>query len=269
MTSPATFVAYIDESGDEGFDFRGGAPHWFVLGAVVLRRRDELSQVKLIDHVRDDINEHRQPEHRIPDKKPLHFRDLKHEQRKLYAARIAEADLRAMSVLIHKCDLTSHETFRAESRLYFYAARLLIERISWYCRDHKRKADPGDGSVDLVFSNRGHMDYKALRNYMDYLEQNRAALDYRAAPGVVNAWQVSVYSPGRHMGLQLADAVASSYYHAVEENHYGFTEDSYARLLLPCAYRYRKALWGYGIKIMPRESEEKRRNGLILSGWEP
>ena len=69
------------------------------------------------------------------------------------------------------------------------------------------------------------------------------------------------------MGLQIADAVASSYYFAVEKSCYGFTEESYAKLLLPRAYRHDGQLWGYGIKMAPRETEERRRAGEILPGW--
>jgi len=207
----STFIAYIDESGDEGFVPDSGASVWFVLGAIVVRRASELAVVKLIDEVRQGINLRRQPQHRIPDKKPLHFRDLGHEQRKFYASHISQADLHTVSVLINKQAIVAPENFIEQTRPYFYAVRLLIERLSWYCRDHIRKEDIGDGSV--------------------------------------------------------ADAVASSYFFAIETNRYGFTEDSYAKLLLPRAYRHQGQLWGYGIKIMPRETEEKRRDGTLLIGW--
>jgi len=263
-----SFVAYVDESGDEGFKFAAGSSEWFVLSAVVIRAADDLAQVRLVDDVRDRLNQARKPEHRIPPRKPLHFRDLRHEQRKFYAARVAQADLRTVTVMIHKPDLTSPEKFREETRLYFYAVRLLVERISWYCRDHGRRDDPGDGSVRLVFSNRATLDYEALRGYLTHLDANRAALNYGAAQGVIRVEQVETHTHGRRMGLQVADAVASSYYFAVWENGYGFTEDAYARILLPRAYRGDKKLWGYGVKIIPRESEEKRRQGLFLPGWE-
>lgn len=157
--------------------------------------------------------------------------------------------------------------FIGQSRLYFYAVRLLVERISWYCRDHQRKDDPGDGSVELVFSNRSSMDYGALKEYLKYLEDNAIALNYRVTVGIIRPEQLLTFTSGKRMGLQLADAVASSHFYAVETNQYGFFEDSYARLLLPRAYRYQGQLWGYGIKVMPRETEEKRRAGIILEGW--
>lgn len=269
MTSRGpTFIAYIDESGDEGFRFGEGSSDWFVLAAVILRRSTDREMLKLIDEVRDRINEHRKPEHRMPPKKPLHFRNLKHEPRKYFVGQLGQADLRTACVMIHKPALTSPENFNTKSRLYFYMVRMLVERISWYCRDNRRKDNDGDGSVRLVFSNRASLDYEALRDYLKYLENNRIALDYRADVKVIRPDEMETYTHGRRVGLQLADAVASSFFYAVEPNAFGQTEDGYARLLLTRAYRHNRRLWGYGVKLMPREAEEARRKGLILRDLE-
>jgi hypothetical protein len=110
------------------------------------------------------------------------------------------------------------------------------------------------------------MDYEALRHYLEHLDVNHVALNYRAAPDIVHAEAIETYTPGRRMGLQIADAVASSYFYAVERSSYGMTEESYARLLLRVAYRHQTQLWGYGVKIMPKEAEEERRKGTLFPG---
>jgi hypothetical protein len=69
------------------------------------------------------------------------------------------------------------------------------------------------------------------------------------------------------MGLQIADAIASSMYFAVEPSNLGFTEGAYGRLLLPGIYRREGQLWGYGLNVFPSETEEKRRMGEILREW--
>ena len=107
MTSAATFVAYIDEAGDEGFKFDKGSSEWFVLGAVILRRASEMPEIKLIDDVRTRLNRGRPADRQFPAKKALHFRDLQHDVRKYYAARIAMASLTTAVVLIKKRDLLS------------------------------------------------------------------------------------------------------------------------------------------------------------------
>src|SRR3546814_4069701 len=50
-------------------------------------------------------------------------------------------------------------------RLYFYLTRYLLERVSWLCRDHRR-ANEGDGTAEVIFSNRSYMSYDAMRTYL-------------------------------------------------------------------------------------------------------
>jgi len=73
---PASFVAYVDESGDEGFVFNAdgsGSSRWFVLSAAVIRQTNDLDMVKCLKEVRTVLQ-------KAP-KTPLHLVDLKHEQR--------------------------------------------------------------------------------------------------------------------------------------------------------------------------------------------
>jgi len=50
--------------------------------------------------------------------------------------------------------------FRERYRLYFYAVGYLVERISWLARGKHNPAKwGGDGTVELVFSNRQGMSY--------------------------------------------------------------------------------------------------------------
>lgn len=49
-----TFIAYVDESGDEGFSFGRGSSDWFVLAAVITKQNNDLETVKLVDRVREN-----------------------------------------------------------------------------------------------------------------------------------------------------------------------------------------------------------------------
>jgi hypothetical protein len=57
------------------------------------------------------------------------------------------------------------------------------------------------------------------------------------------------------MGLQIADAVAGSFFYAVEPSKYGYTEHRYVKLLKPIVYHWHGKYLGYGIKSWPREAE--------------
>jgi len=241
----STFVVYVDEAGDEGFLFEKGSSHWFVLSGVIIRKAIDVQVVKLVDSVRARIGR--------PEKKPLHFSHLKHEKRIPYIDAIASAALRAVSILIHKPSLKEPEAFQERHRLYSYAVRYLLERVSWYCRDHRTAHDAGDGSAEVVFSNRAAVSYEEIGKYLMRLERLTGARDIRIDWSVIKRTQIKTYSSGKRMGLQIADAVASGFYYAVQPSPLGFTEDRYARMLKPVVYQRRGRYLGYGVKFWPRE----------------
>lgn len=244
---PDTFKVYIDESGDEGLSFRVGSSEWFVISAVVVRTSIEMETVKLVDDVRVLLNK--------PPKKPLHFRDLKHHHRVPFVERIASADLRAISILVHKPSLLEPEKFRERYRLYFYSVRYLLERVSWYCRDHAGPKDSsgGNGAAQLIFSNRSGMSYAELCEYLRLLKAGAPHNGVTIHWPSIDPANVIALSSGKRMGLQLADAVASSFFYAVETNQYGNTEDKYVKILHPVVYRYGPKYLGYGVKLWPKE----------------
>jgi len=247
VSSRASFVVYVDESGDEGFSFDRGSSEWFVLSAVVTRKANDLETVKLVDAVRARLNR--------PPRLPLHFRKLRHEHRLPFIEEIAKARLRTISVLVHKPSLGEPEKFDQRYRLYFYSVRYLLERASWLCRDHRKANDPGDGSADIVFSNRSGMSYEEMKDYLDRLRDTSEARGVTIYWDAIRVDQISAHTPGKRMGLQIADAVATGTYYAVQRTQYGHTEDRYIRMLKPVVYHRQGRYLGYGIKFWPREAD--------------
>ena len=77
------FVTYVDESGDEEFVFNSdgsGSSRWFVLSAVVTLRSNDLQMVNCLQETRRLLG-------KAP-KTPLHFADMKHDQRIPYIRRV-------------------------------------------------------------------------------------------------------------------------------------------------------------------------------------
>lgn len=235
------FVAYIDESGDEGFTFRedgSGSSRWLVLSALVMRRANDPKVVEVAREARELL--------RKPPRFPLHFRDLKHEQRVALARLIGQMSSRTVSVLIHKPSIPDQEHFQQEAySLYRYASRLLLERVSWLCRDHRRDA----GEVELIFSNRSAMSYDDLCAYLRQLRQDSERRDIRIEWPLINLDKVRAVNHDQLAGLQLADAVATSVFYAVTPNIYGDIEDRYFRLIAPTIYRHERRADGYGLKF--------------------
>lgn len=240
----ATYVVYVDESGDEGFAFNTGSSEWFVLSAVITLRTTDLATVKLVDEVRSILE--------WPPKKPLHFRKLKHHQRVPFINLIASAHLKTISILVHKPSIKDPSRFQERYRLYFYAARLLFERVSWYCRDLTPPPAEGDGSAEIIFSNRAGMSYRELCDYIDHLKANSEQFSVAIDWAVIDSTKIVAFTPGRQMGLQIADAVASGLFYAVERR-YGYTEERYVCMLKPAIYNRRSNYISYGLKFWPPE----------------
>lgn len=242
----ASFTAFIDESGDEGFKFlpnERGSSRWLVLSAVIFRNTNALAPVRILKDARELLG--KEPKY------ALHFRELKHEQRVAFTGIIDKEKFLTVSVLSYKPDIPDPESFQREKNLlYKYLTRLLVERISWAARDHHR-AGEGDGTVDLVFSDRAAMSYEDLRGYIDLLrQQTTMGADIRIHWPAIETAQIRAVGHTKMAGLQVADAVASGVFYAVNLNQYGHAEPAYLHMLSRHIYRFRGRALGNGIKLL-------------------
>lgn len=168
----SSFLAYIDESGDDGLHgnyrqpgSRGGSSHWLVISATVIRNSPAISPVRWRDEILSQM-----PDKRSRD---VHFANLNHGQKLAAVRTIAAKPLRIISVLAAKPPIPP-DTYIERNQLYFYMTRYLIERISWLCRDYRRYATQGDGTVAITFSRRGGMSYEAFQDYLHRLHLDRS-----------------------------------------------------------------------------------------------
>ena len=250
-----SYVAYIDEAGDEGFVFKpdgSGSTRWLVLSALVVRKENDARLVQLARQVRALL--HKPPNY------PLHFRNLKHEQRIPVARLIGESPVRTVSIVIHKSSMAEPENFQAAYSLYRYACRLLMERLSWLCRDQYIK-DKGNGQVDLIFSNRSAMSYKDLRSY---IEQLRGDPSVRIDWATMDPSHIRAINHDQMAGLQLADAVATGVFYAVNPTTYGETEPRYLQLMAPTLYKHKQQLFGYGLKLWCSDEHERSKVTALI-----
>lgn len=261
----ASFAVYVDESGDEGFKFRQriqeqASSDWFVLAALVTRKVDDLQVAKAIDTVRREL--------RLYSREHVHWKKLKHVEKVRYAQIMAPLQTTLTAVCVHKPSLAEPEKFKDDFRLYFYAVRCLLERVSWLVRDmHDPTQRDGNGTTELVFSNRQGMPYEQMRAYLRLLQrQQRAGHDIRIDFGRVPVTNLRTLTPGASMGLQLADGAAGAFFNALERDRFGNTEPRYLRTLSPLLYRHEQNVYGYGLKIMPTQAIAglKTENSL---GW--
>ncbi len=246
-----SFLAFIDESGDDGFRrFReagsnGGSSRWLVLSALVIRQTHSLEAVAW----RDEISG-RMPERKSRD---LHFKNLNHGQRVVTVQSLASRPVRVMSVLAAKERIRS-DVYVEKNQLYFNLTRYLIERISWLCRDLRPSVPEGDGRVAITFSRRGGMSYKAFQEYLRRLERAQDD-DVRIHWPVIDIDAVKALDHSRNASLQLADAAASAFAASLEPDRYGNCELRYAELLKPVTYHRNRKYLSYGVKLVPKPEE--------------
>lgn len=247
-----SFVAYIDESGDEGFVFKGvgtGSTGWLVLSAVVLPKQNDLGIVRLAEKIRTTIGK--------PKGFVLHFQKLSHDHRVAACQQIGASNVRIISILTSKRHLPPEYATTEKHILYRYMCRLLLERISWLCRD---RPCVGDGTAELIFSNRAAMSYDDLRKYLATLQGKSDELEVKIEWAVIDPLQVRAINHDQLAGLQIADIAASGTRWSVDLNKYGNVEARYIEILKPRLYNHNGKVLSYGLKFFPNLDKIKPSN---------
>jgi hypothetical protein len=254
------FVAYIDESGDDGVARvrpidPNGATEWFSLSAVVVRSQFQRETV----WVRDILKEIK-----LEQRRELHFQPLEGWRKRLVCSRISKLPLRCFVVLSNKINMRGYtnpkaaKAFPSAGRTWFYwwCTRLLLERVTEYC-EWRSLRDYGEPRlVRLEFSRRKGLRYSHLQAYLYWLRmQSRAEALYLNQGDI--KWsvidplnEVKVFDHAERAGLQISDAVASSCYQGV-----GGLPTPDARHAISLASRFAMnnagKTFGYGFKLMP------------------
>lgn len=245
------FIAFIDESGVEGGKDNALSSDFFVISALVCRTTKGKNPISdALDAAGKAGN--------LSHKRLQKFSKAKNRNQKLlYCKHLAQAETRHAVVICHKESFTKDAMLSKNGSLYYFASQLILERISWICRDAHKRHPSGDGRAAIVFSQRNTLDYARFREYAEAIKAGQgkypsfAAWEHLDLKAIVARPHANNYD-----GLLAADYIASSYGQALEENVYGFTDDHYARALARNVYCPRgKKRWSNGMKIYPPEAE--------------
>lgn len=251
------FTAYIDEAGDDGISRvkpidENGSSEWFVMSAVIVRKSAEQPMIEMVRRMRQQFGDRQRAD--------IDFRDLAEHQKEQYCGEIGRAKLRSIVVVSHKPNMRGYKNPRAakmgnRNSFYCWIARLLLERITHLCHAETIQFGRPSAKVKLVFSKNGGVSYSQMRAYFDKLQdQSRAKL--LVLPRGDLAWPVydrrllQVEEHHRLAGLQVADAVASAFYQALEPKN-GLLRPLPATYLKPILARTKRGCWDFGLKMMP------------------
>lgn len=257
---PVSHVVYIDESGDTGLesvktpDDPKGATEWLVLGAIVVKIKHDPKMVSWVDDVQSGFTSKRAD---------LHFNKLLSFKKPLVCAELAKKECKCFVVMSNKKNIEKYKNPRLDpsnkSWIYWFLARLLLERVTEYCENQIPQARRGTDKLRIIFSRRGGLTYKDFNDYLTKLywrsRLGSLVLSYKDIKWSVIDWdEIRVFDHKERAGLQLADVVAGAFYQGVELNRGAIEEcdPSCANLLKP-VIASRPSGWtiGYGLKTMP------------------
>lgn len=248
-----SFIAYVDESGDDGLNRRfrtpgrqGGSSNWLTISASIWRLSRDLESIQWRDEIRNQLPVQMRT-------KALHCLDLNHQQRVMACQALSVKPLRSICVMANKLVIRPN-IYTQKNQLYFYMSRYLMERISWFCRDKRRDVPEGDGRVKVVFSRRGGLSYDDFRAYLTRLktgDQNGIQIHWN----VIDIDGIEALDHSTRAGLQIADLVAYCITAGLEPDAYGNCELRYTQLLRPVVYQHRGNILSYGIKLVPRSDQ--------------
>lgn len=237
---------YVDEAGDRGIS-PNSSKHFVVSGIVVPDAQDTQARLELAAL--------RQALGRKPGQ-TLHFQNFTHSQRLKAAQDVAKFAIGAISnVIISKAALGQGQPAGAGNLayvtnpdpMYLWGVRLLLERISWYIRDH------GAGSAIVTFGQIVRFPAAKLHNYRQALEYSDTEIWWPA----YNGHPFRIEAPNKIELLQVADTAASALFRAVEPDQYGNTEDRYLKELAPKLYRRSSGnVVSYGLKVFPTHQSD-------------
>jgi hypothetical protein len=261
ITMPkVSYVAYVDESGDDGIARvrprdPDGASEWFVLSAVVVRTEAQRETVWVRNILRDL---------RLEQRRTLHFQPLD-DWRKLAACNaIAQLPLRCFVIMSNKLNMRGYHNPKAarvsvsagRTWFYWWMTRLLLERVTHFCKTRSLRDYGETRLVRLEFSRRGGLRYAHFQSYLYWLRMQSKTDTLYLKQGDLQ-WsvidpisEIRVYDPAERAGLQISDAVAAAFYQAV--SGMPVSEPAYAMALQPRMARDLQGnIFGYGLKLMP------------------
>jgi len=226
---------YIDESGDEGINT--GGTRWFILGALIVPKATDLQTSTMVPRIKDAFGK--------PPDWTLRWSDVRsHDKRLRICQELLTESWEFSCVAADK----EHPMIRGSTglrnkwALYNYATRLLLERLSWYARDH------GGQRASLTFEHRRNMDYDEMLRYLTLLRS--------WTPPTATAWDyldwkdIRVLTKGKNRLLQAADCLCGAVGDGLEYSPHGFLEPRYILSLGGRLYRRGTNLFSYGLKFL-------------------
>lgn len=256
------YVAYIDESGDQGLakvkpiDPQGSS-EWLVVSAVVMRRENEANALSWIGSTVEKL--------RSPQLRNLHFRTLDPWRREIVCQEIAALPVRCFAICSNKKNMRGYlNPFAAQvpSQNWFYCwlTRVLLEKVTHFVAEKSRAEFGTEKRVKLVYSKAGGLRYPQMAAYYEWIREKRRNDNQVLHWGdlryeTIHSHLLEVRDHKNDPRLAFPDAVASAFFKACDKRDTGSCDIRFAKLLAPrmAAFPDKPCgqISGYGVKLLP------------------
>lgn len=259
---PYHYVAYIDESGDDGLkrvrplDYHGSS-EWMMLSAVVIKANRENEVESWVREIIGSLWRH--------GRNDIHFKDLSPNKKRVVCERMADLNARYFVVCSNKKNMKGYknpfaQTIPSKNWFYCWMSRILLERVTDFVEWHSRKEYGESKKLRIEYSIRGGLSYSQMNAYYSWLKMKGPTENLVLPMGnlrwsVMESNLLKIYPHQERAGLQLADVVASAFFKAADTQNTGGSDPRFAKLLAPRMARYRDRssalISGYGVKLLP------------------
>ena len=261
-----SYVAYIDEAGDDGLKAvkplsSPGASEWLVLSAVVVRAEKQVSVPGWVEAIKAEFRNHQRPD--------IHFSGLNPAKRLKACQIMAGLDARYFVVVSNKKNMEGYQNpfagkIPSSNWFYCWMTRLLLERVTKFVYDLAIKEHGKARKLRIEYSARGGLRYSQMSAYYEWmrLKKHNPYLPWgKIYWDVMHPDLLHVYPHLDREGLQLADVVASAFFKACDKHDTGACDPAFAKALKPRMARepnkVRGQISGYGVKLMPSMRKAK------------
>jgi hypothetical protein len=228
---------YIDEAGDEGIGT--GGTRWFILGALLVPRESDLQTSKMVERIKTTFGKNNDW--------VLHWSKIKRHDQKRYICKELNTEKWIFSCVatdkIHPL-ITQSKGMKEKDVLYFYSARLLLERLSWYARDHS------NGKAIPIFEYRSSTSYDKMREYFDQLRNWDPPSEIQISWDNLEYINFKIIPKRASRLMQASDSVCGALMDGLEYSGYGLIEPNYIISLKSHLYRRSGNLFSYGLKFL-------------------
>lgn len=254
------YVAYIDESGDDGLRAvkplsARGSSEWLVLSAVVIRAENQAKVPEWADSILSKF--------RYRQTSQIHFTDLNDAKKAAACLAVSKLDVRCFIVASNKKNMQGYSNpfagkIPSSNWFYCWLTRVLLERVTHFVAEKAAMEPSKPKHLRLEYSARGGLRYSQMNAYYEWmrLKKHNPYLPWgKIRWEVMHPGLMHVYQHYEREGLQLADIVASAFFKACDKHDTGGCNPTFAKFLRPrmgrAPDRSDGQISGYGVKLLP------------------